>query len=125
VYAGRSREALEPLDHGLRLSPYDPQNFSWLFFLALAYFFAGEAQLALSTARRALSLRPHWHCALKLIVLCCIATGDVQQARIAASDLQASDPGSDLIQSIAKFNPSWADEINRSVLQIVGDQSQE
>jgi adenylate cyclase len=28
LYAGRPKEAIEPLEHELRLSPYDPQNFS-------------------------------------------------------------------------------------------------
>ncbi|KAB0269250.1 adenylate/guanylate cyclase domain-containing protein [Microvirga brassicacearum] len=117
LYAGGPKEAIAPLEHGLRLSPFDPQNFSWLFFLALAYFFAGEPRQALGTARRALSLRPDWHPALKLVVICCAALGDRQQARSAASALRASDPGGDLIQSITRFNPVWAEEIDGAVRQ--------
>jgi len=117
LYARRPTKAIEPLEHGLRLSPYDPQNFSWLLFLALAYCFAGSPQRALSTARRALSLRPHWHAALKLVVLCCVALGDSQQARSAVSELQVTDPGGDLIQNIAKYNPDWAKEIERAMHQ--------
>lgn len=115
LYAGRPKDAIEPLEHGLRLSPYDPQNFSWLFLLALAYFFADKPQQGLSSARRALSLRPHWHNALKLVVACCVSLGDLGQARSAAAELQATDPGGDLIQSVAKFNTTWAEEINRVV----------
>jgi adenylate cyclase len=122
--AGRAKEAVEPLEHGLKLSPYDPQNFSWLFLLALAYYFAGDPQQGLSTARRALSLRPHWHSALKLVLICCAALGDMQQARSVVSELQASDPGGDLIQSVAKFNPAWAKEIDRIVRKMTEEQPQ-
>ena len=124
LYEGQPEKAIEPLEHGLRLSPYDPQNFSWLLLLAMAYHFAGESQQALSTARRTLSLRPHWHAALKLVVLCCRALGNLQQARSAASELQASDPGGDLIQSVARFNPAWAEEIDTAVRQASQEQSQ-
>jgi adenylate cyclase len=120
LYAGRPKDAVEPLEHGLRLSPYDPQNFAWLFLLALAYFFAGDPQQGLSTARRALSLRPHWHNALKLVLVCCVTLGDMQQARSVVSELQSPDPGGDLIQNIAKFNPAWADEIDRAVGEVKG-----
>ncbi len=122
LYAGQPKEAIEPLEHGLKLSPYDPQNFSWLLFLGLAYYFAGDPQQGLSTTRRALSLRPHWHNALKLLLICCASLGDLQQARSGASELQASDPGGDLIQSVTKFNPAWAEEIARVVRQITEEQ---
>lgn len=115
LYASRPEEAIAPLEHGLRLSPYDPQNFSWLFFLGLAYCFAGDPHQGLSTARRALSLRPHWHAALKLVLLCCSKLGDVQQAHSAASELQVADPGGDLTRSLVRFNSAWAEEIERTV----------
>jgi adenylate cyclase len=124
LYAGQPKEAIEPLEHGLKLSPYDPQNFSWLLFLGMAYYLAGDPQQGLSTARRALSLRPHWHNALKLVLVCCAALGDMQQARSVVSELQASDPGGDLIQSVAKFNPAWAEEIDRVVRQMTDEQPQ-
>ncbi len=124
LYAGRAKEAIEPLEYGLKLSPYDPQNLSWLLFLALAYYFAGDPRHGLSTARRALFLRPHWHNALTLVLVCCATLGDMQQARSVISDLQASDPGDDLIQSVGKFNPPWAEEINRIVRQMTKEQPQ-
>ena len=65
----RLREAIESLEHGLRLSPFDPQNFTWLFLLSAAYTFSGNAEAGLSTACRALSVRPHWIPALKMVAL--------------------------------------------------------
>ena len=48
LHAGRPQDAIEPLEHGLRLSPYDPQNFAWLFLLAVAYYFSGNAEPGLT-----------------------------------------------------------------------------
>jgi adenylate cyclase len=121
VYSGRPREAVEPLEHGLRLSPYDPQNFTWLFFLALAYHFSGDPRQALSAARRALSLRPHWHAALKVVVLCCVALEDMPQARSAALELRLADPGGDLLQSVARYNPAWVEIIDGAVEKLSDD----
>jgi hypothetical protein len=106
------------------LSPYDPQNFSWLLFLGLAYLFAGDPRQGLSAARRALSLRPQWHAALKMVLACCVALGDMQQARSIASELQSPDAGGDLIQSVGKFNPAWAEQIENAVRQVPEEQPQ-
>src|SRR5207253_2639326 len=54
--AGKALEAIGPCEHGLRLSPFDPQNFQWLGNLALAQYFAGSREAALQTAMRALSI---------------------------------------------------------------------
>ncbi len=121
LHAGRAREAIEPLEHGLRLSPFDPQNFAWLFLLSLAYAFAGEFAEGLSTARRALSLRPGWIPALKAAVLCAVAVGDVQQARAAVSEMQSSGAEGDLPRMLSKFNPAWVEEIEAAVRHVTKD----
>ena len=48
LFSGRALEATAPLEQGLRLSPYDPQNFVWLNILALAHLFAGRQESALT-----------------------------------------------------------------------------
>jgi adenylate cyclase len=112
LHAGRPKPAIEPLEHGLRLSPYDPQNFTWMVFLALSYYFTGEPSRGLEDARRALSLRPNWSPALKIIILASLAIGDEAQARSAASQLRScAQEGGDLMGLIARHNPSWADHI--------------
>src|SRR5215831_11333383 len=47
LFSGHASEAIGPLEYGLRLSPYDPQNFAWFNFLALARLFSGRAEAAL------------------------------------------------------------------------------
>lgn len=116
LHTGRSQDAIEPLEHGLRLSPFDPQNFTWLFLLSVAYAFSGNPDVALGTARRALSLRPHWIPALKVVVLCCTLLGDVPQARSAASQIRSFDAKEgDLARLLPLSNPNWIDEIEQAV----------
>ncbi|QRM27873.1 adenylate/guanylate cyclase domain-containing protein [Microvirga sp. VF16] len=122
LHASRPQDAIEPLEHGLRLSPYDPQNFAWLFLLAVAYYFSGNAEPGLSAARRALSLRPHWIPALKVVVLCCKTLGDTRQAHSAASEIRStSDAEGSLARLVPVSNPSWIDQIERATQEILGD----
>jgi tetratricopeptide (TPR) repeat protein len=46
LFSGRPEAAIEPLEHGLRLNPFDPQNFVWFQTLAFAEYFAGNRVLA-------------------------------------------------------------------------------
>jgi len=122
LHAGRPSEAIEPLEHGLRLSPYDPQNFSWFVFLALSYYFAGDPAKGLEDARRALALRPGWSPALTAMTLCAQALGDSAEARSAAKQLRASSTvGGDLMRLITKYNPGWATHIEEALLRIDGE----
>ncbi|WP_262273630.1 adenylate/guanylate cyclase domain-containing protein [Microvirga yunnanensis] len=113
---GRLPEAIESLEHGLRLSPYDPQNFTWLFLLSAAYTFSGDAEAGLDAARRALSVRPHWIPALKMIALCCTRLGDREQARSAASQVRSATVAEgDLARLIPYPDPGWVDEIEQAI----------
>ncbi len=50
LFSGRASDAIVPLEYGLRLSPYDPQNFVWFNMLALARLFSGRAEAGLEAA---------------------------------------------------------------------------
>ncbi|QRM36089.1 adenylate/guanylate cyclase domain-containing protein [Microvirga sp. VF16] len=120
LHSGRPQDAIEPLEHGLRLSPFDPQNFTWLFLLSVAYIFSGNPEAGLSTARRALSLRPHWVPALKIVVLCCTLLGDIPQARSAASQVRsASASGGDLARLLPGSIPAWVNQIEQAVREVL------
>jgi adenylate cyclase len=124
LHAGCPQDAIESLEHGLRLSPFDPQNFTWLFLLSVAYVFSGNPEAGLSTARRALSLRPHWTPALKVVVLCCKLLDDMPQARPAASEVRsASASEGDLAHLLPVSNPAWVNQIEQAVREVlVNDQ---
>jgi adenylate cyclase len=120
LHTGRPHDAIEPLEYGLRLSPFDPQNFTWLFLLSVAYVFFGNPEAGLSTARRALSVRPHWTPALKMIVLCCKLLGDMPQARSAAFQVRSvSASESDLARLLPASNPAWVNQIEQAVLEVL------
>src|SRR4028119_1225083 len=101
LHADQPKEAVGPLEHGMRLSPYDPQNFVWRLFLALAYSFSGDPQKAVEAAQRSLSLRPGWAAALKVEIMGWVALGDLGRARSLVSATPASsDAGSDLTPTL-------------------------
>jgi adenylate cyclase len=44
LYSGQPKEALDAFAHGFRLSPFDPQSFTWHLLAALAHYFAGASR---------------------------------------------------------------------------------
>src|SRR5262249_58715172 len=70
LFSGRASEAIGPLEYGLRLSPYDSQNFVWFNILALARLFSGRAEAGLEAVARALQVRPHWWTSLRSLRCC-------------------------------------------------------
>jgi len=59
VWRGEPDEALERIERALRFSPHDPHRFSMYAAAALAHFFAGRLDQALSWARNAMQTHTH------------------------------------------------------------------
>ena len=119
LHAGHPAKAMEPLEHGLRLSPFDPQNFSWLFMFAMAHYLAGQPKEGLVNIRRALALRPQWRAALKMSALCALASGDEAMARRALREMHSStETGADLTRIIGSLHPSWAAEMDAALQRL-------
>jgi TolB-like protein len=57
IYAGRAKDAIAPIERSLLHSPYDPQMGGMRGLLALAYFHAGNYELAVRNARAAITLK--------------------------------------------------------------------
>jgi len=53
LFSGNAADAIEPLERGLRLSPYDPQNLVWFGMLALAFHFTMQPNRALKAVLEA------------------------------------------------------------------------
>jgi len=114
LYAGQAQGAIEPLEHGLRLNPFDPQNFAWNLQLATAYYFAGQPGHGLDAAQRALDLRTHWSPALTIVALCALALRDQQTAQSALAEIRAfGDSGWDITRWLTKLKPQWAEHIDQ------------
>ena len=108
LFSGRALEATAPLEQGLRLSPYDPQNFVWLNILALARLFAGQPEGALDAAVRAKQVRPNWWTTLEVLTCCYAALSRWDEARacMRQSEAVTSHPG-DVLAPMKLNNPHW------------------
>ena len=80
LFSGNAEDAIEPLQHGFRLNPYDPQNFVWYNILALAQFCAGRPEEALASTVKAAQSRPTWRPTYLKMACCHLALGQVEQA---------------------------------------------
>ena len=116
LFSGRASEAMAPLEYGLRLSPYDPQNFVWFNFLALARLFSGRAEAGLEAAARALQVRPNWWTSLEVLVCCYAALGKWDEARRVAQQM-ASIPKQhgDVLAPLKAHNPAWTERMTSAV----------
>jgi TolB-like protein len=116
LYSGHASEAVIPVEYGLRLSPYDPQNFVWLNALALARLFSGRAEAGLEAAARALQVRPNWWTSLEVII-CCYATLEKwDEARRYAHELaNVAKPLGDVLAPLKVLNPNWNEQMSRAL----------
>ena len=112
LFSGRAAEAITPLEYGLRLSPYDPQNFVWFNFLALARLFSGRAEAGLEAGARALQVRPSWWTSLEVLVCCYAALERWDEARRYAQEMASitRQPG-DGLASLKAHNPAWNEQM--------------
>src|SRR5262245_37913657 len=110
--SGRASEAIGPLEYGLRLSPYDPQNFVWFNILALARLFSGPTQAGLDTAARALQVRPNWWTSLEVLVCCYVALGKWDEARRFAQQMATvARQYGDVLAPLKAHNPAWKEQM--------------
>jgi TolB-like protein/Flp pilus assembly protein TadD len=112
LFSGRAAEAIAPLEYGLRLSPYDAQNFVWFNILALARLFSGRAEAALEAAARALQVRPNWWTSLEVLVYCYAALEKLDEARRCAQQMAnvTKQPG-DVLAPLKAHNPAWTEQM--------------
>ena len=118
--AGHAAQALAPIEYGLRLNPYDPQNFHWWRILALARLLCGESERALEAALRAFDLRPSWRLSLETAVLCYAALGQWKEAAECIAESRLSAPvKSDPVAVLGLQHPQWH-ALREEALQHVG-----
>ena len=112
LFSGSASEAIEPLEYGLRLNPYDPQNFVWYNVLALACLFAGDARKARESALQALKVRPTWRTTLETLACCCAELGEANAARACVQQFVRLDkPPGDVFGPLKRRNPEWSGQL--------------
>ena len=112
LYAGDAAGAIDPLQRGLRMNPFDPLNFHWFRSLALAFYFAGKPAEGLSAAVRASQVRPAWRPALEAMIVCQVALGRLDEARQRAHQVRwLGKSDNDGLDQLRTRRPSWANDM--------------
>jgi TolB-like protein len=108
LYSGDAAAAIETLERGLQLNPFDPQNFAWCNLLAYAYLFTARPQRGLEWASRAQEIRPDWPPANESAICCLMAMGKRKAAAKAALELSAMPRMvGDALLPMRRHNPHW------------------
>ncbi|MGY3512277.1 tetratricopeptide repeat protein [Bradyrhizobium lupini] len=116
LFSGRAADAIAPLECGLRLSPYDPQNFVWFNLHALGRLFSGHAEAALEAAARALQIRPTWRTSLEVLACCYAALEKADEAQRCVQQMLGSSGQPDgILEPLKAHNPAWAAQMISSV----------
>jgi tetratricopeptide (TPR) repeat protein len=119
LFSGRASDAIVPLEYGLRLSPYDPQNFVWFNLLALARVFSGRKEAGLEAAARALQVRPNWRTSLEVLVCCYAALGKWDEAqRLARQIATVTEEPGDVLAPLKSHNPAWALQMESALQRV-------
>lgn len=118
LHCGRLQEAIDSLERGSRLSPFDRQNFVWLFQLTWAYYLTQPPEKGLVAARRAIDLRPNWTSALTILAANALATGQERLAFGAWRQATVADHTGDLIGLLKRSNPKRVEDVERKFQQL-------
>jgi TolB-like protein len=120
LFRGSADKAVSPLERGLTLNPYDPQNFVWYNLLALANLFAGRADEAVAAAVKARKVRPAWRPIYETLACCYAVLGRLQEARPCIEQMrQLEEPSGDALGPLRLRNPHWMNQL-ASLLEKAG-----
>lgn len=89
---GRSEDAIENLQHAIRMSPRDPLNFSFFGGLAAAHYLAGRYAEAVDWARQQVQLRPGSPSGHRILCASLAQAGLIEEARAAMRLLRQVQP---------------------------------
>jgi adenylate cyclase len=101
LYLGRPVDGLNAIDRALRLSPMDPQRFTWLATRASALYLLKRYLEAIGSAKQSLALN-RYQTALRVLAAACAQLGMMQAARDAINELMASGHGDKTIADVIR-----------------------
>jgi adenylate cyclase len=91
-YVGDAAIAIEHFQRAMRLSPLDPAMAYVLAGLGYAYLIAGKYEDALSAGLKSLLENPRWTPSHRLVVVCLVQLGRLDEARVAANRIMELRP---------------------------------
>lgn len=116
LFSGSAAEAMAPLERGLQLNAFDPQNFVWFNLLALARLFSGNCEGALDAAEKAVTVRPEWRPALETLACCLIELDRHEEAqRCIEQSTPPGMPAGDALEPLRQRNRHWAERIEATL----------
>jgi adenylate cyclase len=84
--AGRPRDAIEPLQTAMRLSPFDPLIPFWLHFMARAYYCAEDYAASIAAARPLRNSVPNFRQIYNTLIAALEQTGEIDEARVVMTE---------------------------------------
>jgi adenylate cyclase len=111
LYRGRPDDALSAIDRALRLSPSDPQTFTWRSTRASALYLLERYPEAIESARQALGLK-WYHTAMRVIAASYAQLGMTEEARQTGRELLASDHADKTIAAVIRHYLREADRLS-------------
>lgn len=119
LFSGNPSAAIIAFERGLRLNPYDPQNFVWFYLLALSFYFAGQTDKALQTAIRSSDIRPTWLPGVEMLALCYATLDRPDEARACIKQMhELEKPKRDLIAPLKAHNPTWSESMAKMLRKV-------
>jgi TolB-like protein len=121
LFHGAAGEASAPLERGLQLNAFDPQNFVWFNLLSLSHLFAGDHPSARDAGERAVAVRPNWRPSLETLACSYIAMGLRGEARRCLAQAAQLPSAGDALGPLREYNPHWVDQMEKLIDSIRRD----
>ena len=115
-YIGRCQEAVQYAERGLRLSPYDRSLYCSYFFLALAYYGAGDYEQAIKWCRMSRSENPYYTATLRILAAALAGKQDFDQCQEVVQSLLYLEPDFSMGRYITTRQPFCEGEIKKLYL---------
>jgi adenylate cyclase len=91
-YIGEAEQAVKRAEHGLRLSPFDQNLFSFYMFLNLAYYAKGDFQQAVKWGRMSAEENALYTANHRILIAALVGLGQLDEAREVAASLIRIEP---------------------------------
>jgi adenylate cyclase len=86
LWGGFPRQAIEPLQTAMRLSPFDPLTPLWLHFIARAHYWSGNYKEAIAVARQLRQSNPNFRQPYNTLIASLGQVGDVDEVHAVMTD---------------------------------------